>query len=96
MDLYHSLPAGWLGREAGGGSEEVEENGEGGGGGGEGIEGEEVRGGSAVEEGSVSAAMCGLELHGVLQLALREIRVCQDMSAGPTFVVGSYMTCTCT
>ena len=90
VDIYHSLPASWLCQEAEADNEgEKEERGDD-------IEGEEVGGGSSrlsVEEsGGNSADMCELELQGVLQLALREIQVCQDMSAGPTFVVGGY-TC---
>ena len=87
VDLYHSLPAGWLSQqETEGNSGESEEGGE------EGKKGGEVGGGSKcglpVEDIGGSADMCGLELRGVLQLALREIQACQDMSAGPTFVVG--------
>ena len=88
VDLYHSLPAGWVSqrtREDGGEGEE--EGGE------EGRKGGGVGGGSkcglTLEDCGGSADMCGLEQRGVLQLALREIQACQDMSAGPTFVVGS-------
>ena len=87
VDLYHSLPAGWLSQqETEGDSGESEE------GGGEGRKGGDVEGeskcGLSVENIGGSADMCGLELQSVFQLALREIQACQDMSAGPTFVVG--------
>ena len=52
------------------------------------VGGRENMPGSQVTRGGGNAAMCELELQGVLQLALREIRTCQDMSAGPTFMVG--------
>ena len=35
-----------------------------------------------------------LELQGALQLALKEIKLCQRVSAGPTFVVSTCMYCT--
>lgn len=90
VDIYHSLPASWLCQETRADNEEEEEKGDC-------IEGEEVGGGSSrlsVEESSRNGGiplMCELELQGVLQLALKEIQVCQDMSAGPTFVVGGHM-----
>ena len=91
VDIYHSLPATWLCQETEADNEEEEERGDD-------IEGEEVGGGSSrlsVEESSRNSGgidlMCELELQGVLQLALREIQVCQDMSAGPTFVVSGRM-----
>ena len=90
VDIYHSLPASWLCQETGADNEGEEEER------GDDIEGEEVGGGSGrlsmEESGGNSANMCELELQGVLKLALREIQVCQDMSAGPTFVVCG---CTC-
>lgn len=94
VDLYHSLPASWLHQETGEDNEEEEE----GGGGGDGTDGEEIGQGSStlsVQEScrkDGSAIMCELELQGVIQLALREIQVSQNMSVGPTFVVGG---CVC-
>ena len=86
VDLYQNLPSGWLpaptSREEGEGNgdnkkkaEEAKENVE------ENMQ--EVEGGG---EGG-SEAMCALELRGLFNLALKEIRACQDMSAGPTFIV---------
>lgn len=84
VDLYCSLPPGWLCQVVKGGGEEDEEE--------EGEEvDEEVAGRKTLEpsakECGGSTVMCGLEMRGVLQLALQEIRTCQDMSAGPTFIV---------
>ena len=81
VDLYHNPPAGWLppdtSREEG--EEEGEEQNEEGEGKGENLPD------LAVERGS--EVMCGLELRCLFQLALSEIRICQEMSAGPTFIV---------
>ena len=89
VDLYNPLPAGWLGHDTEGGGEEEEER--------EGEVGEEVTGEIKLEPSATecggSVIMCGLEMRGVLQLALQEICKCQDMSAGPTFIVGSNIVC---
>lgn len=47
----------------------------------------EERQGGGEEEAGGSQAMRETELQEVLHLALWEIRMCQDVSAGPTFVV---------
>ena len=86
VDLYHSLPASWLCHETKGDSKEGEEDEEGNGSGGEGAE--DNNHGLVADRGGKGVVMCGLELRGVLQLALREIRTCQNTSAGPTFIVG--------
>ena len=67
-------------REEGEGSVEGEDGEDEGRGGGSGS-------GVSVKEGGESVVMCELELQGVLQLALWEIRACQELSAGPTFLV---------
>ena len=91
VDLYDNLPSGWLppgaSREEG---EEEERDGEGEREGeiptGLAMEGGE-QGGGGGGGGGGSEVMCGLELRGLFQLALSEIRTCQDVSAGPTFIV---------
>ena len=85
VDLYRDLPSVWLpagpSREEGRGEGGEEERG--GKGEAEGEQEEEEGGGG----GRGSEVMCGLELRGLFQLALKEIHICQDMSAGPGFIV---------
>ena len=83
VDLYDNLPAGWLPPVASRGEVEEQEGEREGEREGENQTGQEMEGGV----GGGSEVMCGLELRGLFQLALSEIRTCQDMSAGPTFIV---------
>ncbi|CAI8027083.1 NACHT and WD repeat domain-containing protein 2 [Geodia barretti] len=82
VDLYDNLPAGWLPPVASRGEVEEQEGEREGEREGENQTGQEMEGGV----GGGSEVMCGLELRGLFQLALSEIRTCQDMSAGPTFI----------
>ena len=78
VDLYDNVPIHWICQK--GAEEEDGEN----------------KGGDKEEErenvqkaifDDIGTTMCELERQGLLQLAEREVRLCQEVSAGPTFIV---------